>query len=145
MTWIGYNHSKLLRGTMPSSSAYAAIKECSSQMFNCIQLNSRTKSMQKKSGHTTACIEEDIPTNTDGKDKCFICLTYVRHMKNKKIPPMSVKNGLKLAESDNELKEQKLEITEYRQRFCTSGHHCESLGSHLCQADGRGKSAKNLE
>ena len=33
-------------------------------------------------------------------------------MKNKKIPPMSVKNGLKLVETDNELKAQKLEMTE---------------------------------
>ena len=42
-------------------------------------------------------------------------------------------------------KSKKIEMTEYWQRFCTSWHHCESLGSYLCQADGRGKSAKNLE
>ena len=33
-------------------------------------------------------------------------------MKAKKMPPMCVKNGLKLEESDNELREQMLEMTE---------------------------------
>ena len=33
-------------------------------------------------------------------------------MKGKKIPPMSIKNGLKLSETDKQLREQKLELTE---------------------------------
>ena len=36
-------------------------------------------------------------------------------MKAKKMPPMCVRNGLKLTESDYELKEQKLEMTELKE------------------------------
>ena len=66
----------------------------------------------KMPAHTEACIEEVIQTRINGQNKCYICQTCVRHMKAKKIPPMCVRNGLKLTESDNELKEQNLEMTE---------------------------------
>ena len=78
-------------------------------LYNCEMKN---KINDKKPGHTEACIEEMIQTRIDGKNRCYICLTCVRHMKGKKIPPMSIKNGLKLTESDKEIREQRLELTE---------------------------------
>ena len=50
----------------------------------------------KKLDHTENCIDELIPTTIDGKNDIYICLTCVAHMKRKKIPPMSTKNGLKI-------------------------------------------------
>ncbi len=58
----------------------------------------------KKKGHIRASIEKEIPTLINGKWKTFICLTCVRHMKNKKLPPMSAMNGLQLLESDANMK-----------------------------------------
>ena len=72
----------------------------------------KSKINEKKAGHTADCIDEEIQTRIDGKDRCYICQTCVRHMKAKKIPPMSIKNGLKLTESDKQLREQRLELIE---------------------------------
>ena len=66
----------------------------------------------KKEEHTKDCIDELIPTKIDGKNEHYICLTCVSHMKRKKIPPMSTKNGLKLKETDTMLKDQNLNLTE---------------------------------
>ena len=89
---------------------------CHQRMFqsNVQQYTSELKQKinEKKPRHTEACISEEIQTNINGEDKCYICQTCVRHMKAKKMPPMCAKNGLKLSESDNELREQNLEMTE---------------------------------
>ena len=89
---------------------------CHQRMFQSnVQLYTselRDKINEKKTGHTETCIDEEIKTRIDGIDKCYICLTCARHMKGNKIPPMSLKNGLKLTESDKDLKDQKLEMTE---------------------------------
>ena len=66
----------------------------------------------KKQGHTENCIQELISTIINGEKKYFICLTCVNHMKNKKIPPMSTKNGLELTETDKMIKDQNLDLTE---------------------------------
>ena len=67
---------------------------------------------EKKAKHTEACIGDPIPIRIDEKENSYICLTCVAHMKRKKVPPMSVMNGLKLNESDAQLKDQELEMTE---------------------------------
>ena len=67
---------------------------------------------EKKAKHTEACIGDPIPIRIDEKENSYICLTCVTHMKRKKVPPMSVMNGLKLNESDAQLKDQELEMTE---------------------------------
>ena len=61
---------------------------------------------KKKPGHTNDCIENIIYTKRNGKNECYICLTCLRHLKNKKMPPMSTMNGLKLVETSNEMREQ---------------------------------------
>merc|ERR1711954_364199 len=66
----------------------------------------------KKQWHTENCIDELIPTPIDGRNDIYICLTCVGHMKRRKIPPMSTKNGLRLEETDKMIKDQNLELTE---------------------------------
>ena len=64
-------------------------------------------------GLTKKCIEEPlIQTTVNGNAQCYICKTCVRHLKLKKMPPMSTMNGLKLKETDNEIRDQELELTE---------------------------------
>ena len=72
----------------------------------------RNKINAKKPFHIEACIDELIPTRINGKADCYICLTCIRHMNQKKMPPMSILNGLKLNETDKEIKEQDLQLTE---------------------------------
>ena len=60
----------------------------------------KTEINKKKAGLTYKCIENVIQTRINGKDECYICLTCVRHLRNKRMPPMSTMNGLKLAETD---------------------------------------------
>ena len=64
-------------------------------------------------GLTNKCIEKPtIPTQINGQDNRYICLTCVKHMKNGKMPPMSTKNNLTLAETDRFIKDQNLDLTE---------------------------------
>ena len=71
------------------------------------KINSRTPGLIQK------CIADPlILTTVNGKGKCFICKTCVRHLKMKKMPPMSTENGLKLEETDKQIKDQNLELTE---------------------------------
>ena len=53
-----------------------------------------------------------ILTIKNGKSECFICKTCVKYLKQNKMPPMSSLNGLTLTETDEEIKKQKLELTE---------------------------------
>ena len=66
----------------------------------------------KKPGLTDTCIENEIKTKIDGDEKCYVCLTCVKHMKSRKMPPMSAMNGMRLSETDKEIKDQQLEMTE---------------------------------
>ena len=66
----------------------------------------------RKPAHTKACIGPRIPIGIDDKANSYICLTCVTHMKKGNVPPMSVMNGLKLDESDKQLKDQELQMTE---------------------------------
>ena len=45
-----------------------------------------------KPGHTQTCVEKEITTCLDGEKKTYICKTCVRHMRKKKLPPMSAMN-----------------------------------------------------
>ena len=89
---------------------------CQQRMFQsnvCLYTDELEKNINSiKHGHTQACIERSIETCMNGQTRKFICLTCVRHMKKKKIPPMSAMNGLKLKETDKEMKDQELELTE---------------------------------
>ena len=53
-----------------------------------------------------------IVTIKNGKKECFICKTCVKYLKQKKMPPISSLNGLALTETDEDIKKQKLELTE---------------------------------
>ena len=66
----------------------------------------------KKEGHIDDCVEKEIPTWINGQRKLYICLTCVRYMKNKKVPPMSAMNGLKLHETDQSIKDEGLNLAE---------------------------------
>ena len=66
----------------------------------------------KKPGHVEACIQRRIETQLNGELKTYICKTCIRHMKNKKIPPMSAMNGLQLQETDEMIKDEGLKLTE---------------------------------
>ena len=65
-----------------------------------------------KPGLAEACIEEPIIVRINAQENSYLCLICVRHMKNRKMPPKSVMNGLKLKETDRELEAQNLELTE---------------------------------
>ena len=73
---------------------------------------------KKKSQHVEACIYEYgekqrwKKTLIGDKEHHFICLTCVRHMKKGKIPPMSAMNGLQLHETDQDIEDQNLKLTE---------------------------------
>ena len=66
----------------------------------------------KKPGHTYSCIKNLIRTPLNEERNVYICKTCVRHMKNKKIPPMSAVNGLQLLETDKILADSGLSLTE---------------------------------
>ena len=51
----------------------------------------------------------DIETPIYGRTDYYICKTCIRHMKAKKMPPMSVKNKLRLETQDESLKLTELE------------------------------------
>ena len=54
----------------------------------------------------------EVKTSINGQKKAYICETCVRYLRLKKMPPMCVMNGLKLIDTDKELCEQNLELTE---------------------------------
>ena len=89
---------------------------CQQRMF---QSNIRlyTKELQeeinsKKEGHSRVCIEKVIQSLINGQHKTYICLTCVKHMKNKKLPPKSAMNRLHLYDSDAAIKAQEFVLTE---------------------------------
>ena len=57
-------------------------------------------------------ISQGKTTGTIKSGSVFICKTCVRYLKAGKIPPSSVKNSLELHETDNEIKEEDLVLTE---------------------------------
>ena len=70
------------------------------------EINGKTPGLTKK------CIDEHVYTQINGETNCYVCQTCTSHMKKKKIPPMSILNGLKLTETDRKLKDQNLVLTE---------------------------------
>ena len=84
---------------------------CHQRMFqsNVQEFNDKLK--EKMNSKIPALILKCIPdpltlTTVNGKGKCFICKTCLRHLKMKKMPPMSTENGLKLKETDKQIKDQ---------------------------------------
>ena len=65
-----------------------------------------------KPGLIDCCIIREIKIMIEGKESCYICLTCLRHLKKKKVPPMSATNGLLLSETDQMIKDQNLQLTE---------------------------------
>ena len=63
----------------------------------------------RKWGLFRDCIEDEIITPINGRNDSYICKTCITHMKAKKLPPMSVKNNLRLEEQDENLKLTELE------------------------------------
>ena len=67
---------------------------------------------RRKPGHTYVCVQKNIETCLNEEKKTYICKTCIRHMKNKKIPPMSAMNGLQLQETDEMINKEGLNLTE---------------------------------
>ena len=63
----------------------------------------------RKMGHFGDCIEDEIETPINGRNDSYICKTCITHMKAKKLPPMSVKNNLRLTAQDDTLQLTELE------------------------------------
>ena len=59
----------------------------------------------KKTGHFRDCVENEIETPINGRKDCYICKTCKGHMRASKMPPMSVRNNLRLETQDEELTE----------------------------------------
>ena len=72
----------------------------------------KTDITSKKPGHIEACVQREIKTHLNDETKIYICKTCVRHMRSKKIPPMSAMNGLQLHETDKMIEEEGLNLTE---------------------------------
>ena len=64
---------------------------------------------RKKFNQYENCVEMNVETPINGRNDCYICKTCVSHMKAKKMPPMSVKNNLKLESQDESLQLTELE------------------------------------
>ena len=58
------------------------------------------------------CVERVITTHIDGEETTYICKTCLKHIKKKKLPPMSAMNGLQLNETDKEIEDQNLKLSE---------------------------------
>ena len=56
--------------------------------------------------------KSEVKTSINGQKKAYICETCVRYLRLKKMPPMCVMNNLKLVDTDKDLLEQNLELTE---------------------------------
>ena len=65
-----------------------------------------------KLGWMESCVERVIPTNIDGQENTYICKTCVKHLKKKKLPPMSAMNGMQLKETDKQIDDQNLKLSE---------------------------------
>ena len=64
-------------------------------------------------GIINQCIADPlVPTMVDGHANYYICETCIRYLRLRKMPPMSTLNGLKLTETDKQIKKQQLELTE---------------------------------
>ena len=73
----------------------------------------KDKINSKAPGLIAKCIDKPlVQTTLNGEKKCCICKTCLRYLQMKKIPPMSIANGLKLTETDKQIHDQKLELTE---------------------------------
>ena len=66
---------------MQQNTMQFSFTEYSNQMCTC-ELKKENK--WKKPGLTEACVDEEIQTRIYGKDRCYISLTCVRHMKGKR-------------------------------------------------------------
>ena len=89
------------------STKYNAIFICSCchrRLFiaNVEIINQRLKNKinEKKAHHFEDCIEENIVTPINGRTDAYICKTCINHLMKQKIPPMAVKNDLKLYPQD---------------------------------------------
>ena len=58
------------------------------------------------------CVERVITTHIEGEENTYICKTCVKHIKKKKLPPMSAMNSLQLKETDKEIEDQNLKLSE---------------------------------
>ena len=59
------------------------------------------------------CIADPlVQTIVDGHANYYMCETCIRYLRLRKMPPMSTMNGLKLTETDKQIKKQQLELTE---------------------------------
>ena len=89
---------------------------CQQRMFHSnVQLYTDTLKNEingMKPGHTEACVEKEIRTCLNGEEKTYICKTCVRHMRKKKLPPMSAMNGLQLHDADDMIAREGLKLTE---------------------------------
>ena len=65
-----------------------------------------------KPGHIEVCVENKIPTYINGEERTYVCKTCVRHMKKKKLPPMSAMNNLWLTDTDKKIEKEGLKLTE---------------------------------
>ena len=55
---------------------------------------------------------EDFDKVSKRKDQQYVCKTCTNYLKKNKLPPSSVKNGLKLKQTDEFLRENDLMLTE---------------------------------
>ena len=69
----------------------------------------KEKINERKDGHFRDCMEMEIETPINGNNDCYICKTCLAHMKSRKMPPMSVKNNLRLTKQDEGLQLTELE------------------------------------
>ena len=65
-----------------------------------------------QTGHIDKCIERKIPVRINGEIKVYVCKTCLRHMRKKKLPPMSAMNNLQLTDTDDQIKDEGLDLTE---------------------------------
>ena len=56
-----------------------------------------------KDGLYRKCTDKNIQTPINGQRDCYICKTCISHLKARRMPPMSVKNKLKLEELDENM------------------------------------------
>ena len=105
--------------TFREATKYSAVFMCTccqQRMFHSnVQLYSaelKNEINGKKPGHIEACVQREIETHLNGETKIYICKTCLRHMRCKKIPPMSAMNGLQLHETDKMIEDEGLQLTE---------------------------------
>ena len=82
---------------------------------NIQEFNTKLQDEIKSKAHNI--IQESIAlpwiySTKNGKNECFICKTCAKYLKQNKMPPMSSLNGLTLTETDEDIRNQMLELTE---------------------------------